>query len=254
MAATSGATNTKSTTKKSVTEVGHSKNLANLSTGIQILEEMGPMYNPSNTNIQLTNLLNFKATIEGTISQINSKIPNYKKAVANREIAIEKLGKTATKVLNFSKSINITTTDKENILSQVKKIRGHAKMKTINPETLEATGISTSQMSYDSRIANLSLLINFITSHPEYQPNENEIKVASLLSYQQELSALSSIVNASGNELITARLNRNNAMYSTDTNIIKLMNETKAYLKSLGQTAQPYYRAFVKLKFKGLYE
>ncbi len=238
----------------STSEVGHVKNVANLGTGIQILQEMGAMYNPSNINIQLTNLVSFKTAIEDTISQINSKISSYKNAVANREIAIDKLGKTATKVLNFSKSLNISKTDKENILSQVKKIRGHAKTKTVNPETSESNGISIAQLSYDSRIANLSLLINFVASHPEYQPNENEIKVANLITYQQELSTLSSFVNAAGNELITARLNRNNAMYHTDNNILKLMNETKSYLKSLGQEAKPYYKAFVKLKFKGLYE
>ena len=236
----------------STSEVGHVKNVANLGTGIQILQEMGAMYNPSNTNIQLTNLISFKAAIEDTISQINSKIPSYRNAVANREVAIEKLGRTSTKVLNFSKSLNITATDKENILSQVKKIRGHAKIKVVNPETSEASGISTSQMSYDSRIANLSLLINFVASHPEYQPNENEIKIANLQTYQQELSTLSSLVNSAGNELITARLNRNNAMYLTENNILKSMNETKAYLKSLGQAAQPYYKAFVKLKFRDL--
>lgn len=238
----------------STSEVGHVKNVANLGTGIQILQEMGAMYNPSNTNIQLTNLISFKAAIEATISQINSKIPSYRNAVANREVAIEKLGKTSTKILNFSKSLNISKTDKENILSQVKKIRGKANTKTVNPETSEASGISTSQMSYDSRIANLSLLINFVASHPEYQPNENEIKIANLQTYQQELSTLSSLVNSAGNELITARLNRNNAMYLTDNKILKSMNETKAYLRSLGQEAKPYYKAFVKLKFKGLYE
>jgi len=234
----------------STSEVGHAKNVANLGTGIQILQEMGTLYNPSNTNIQLTNLVSFKAAIESSITQLNSKIPSYKNAVANREVAIEKLGRTATKVLNFSKSLNISATDKENILSQVKKIRGHAKAKAINPETSESNGISIAQLSYDSRIANLSLLINFVASHPEYQPNENEIKIANLQTYQQELSTLSSLVNSAGNELITARLNRNNAMYLTEINIIKVMNETKSYLKSLGQAAQPYYKAFVKLKFR----
>ncbi len=238
----------------STSEVGHVKNVANLGTGIQILQEMGTMYNPSNTNIQLTNLINFKTAIEGTINQLNSKIPSYKNAVANRENSIAQLGKKTTKILNFSKSLNISTTDKENILSQVKKVRGENKAKVVNPETSEASGISTSQMSYDSRIANLSLLINLVASHSEYQPNENEIKIANLQTYQQELSTLSSLVNSAGNELITARLNRNNAMYLTENNIVKVMNETKAYLKSLGQVAQPYYKAFVKLKFKGLYE
>jgi hypothetical protein len=236
----------------STSEVGHVKNVANLGTGIQILQEMGALYNPSNTNIHLNNLLDIKTAIDSSISNLNSKIPSYKNAVANRETAIAQLGKTTTKVLNFSKSLNISTTDKENIINIVKKVRGDAKVKAINPETSETTGISTSQMSYDSRIANLAMLTNMVASHPEYQPNENDIKVANLQIFQQELSTLSSFVNTAGNELITARLNRNNILYLTDNNIIKLMNETKAYLKSLGLEAQPYYKAFTKLKFRGL--
>ena len=30
------------------------------------------------------------------------------------------------------------------------------------------------------------------------------------------------------------------------------MNEVKAYLKSLGQEGLPYYKAFLKLKFKNI--
>lgn len=236
----------------SISEVGHTKNVANLGTGIQILQEMGTQYNPSNTTIQLANLLPIKSAIDSTISTLNSKMPNYRNAVANREVAIAQLGKKTSKVLNYSKSLNISATDKENILSHVKKLRGETKAKSINPETSETTGISTSQMSYDSRIANLALLINIVASHPEYQPNEEDIKINNLQSYQQQLSTFSSLVNAAGNELITARLNRNNILYLTDNNIIKLMNDTKAYLKSLGQEAQPYYKAFVKLKFRAL--
>ena len=236
----------------STSEVGHVKNVANLGTGIQILQEMGAMYNPSNTNIQLDNLIAIKIAIDSAIINLNSKIPSYKNAVANREVAIEKLGRTSTKILNFSKSLNITATDKENIMNHVKKVRGDNKAKAINPETSETTGISTSQMSYDSRIANLATLINLVASHPEYQPNESDISVGNLQTFQQELSTLSSFVNAAGNELITARLNRNKILYLTDNNIIKLMTETKAYLKSLGQEAQPYHKAFIKLKFRGL--
>lgn len=236
----------------STSEVGHTKNVANLGSGIQILQEMGALYNPSNTNIQLPNLLSIKVTIDNSITVLNNKIPIYKNAVANREIAIAPLGKRSTKVLNYSKSINISTTDKENIASQVKKVRGDSKAKTINPETSETTGISTSQMSYDSRIANLDILINTVSSHSEYIPNETDIQILNLQAYQQELSTLSSLVNSAGNELITARLNRNNILYFSENNIIKLMNEVKAYLKSLGQDGLPYYKAFIKLKFKGL--
>ena len=197
-------------------------------------------------------MLPIKTAIDTSIVALNNKIPIYKNAVADREIAIAPLGKKSTKVLNYSKSINISATDKENIAHQVKKIRGDSKVKNINPETTEATGISTSQMSYDSRIANLDILINMASSHSEYEPNEGDIRITNLQTYQQELTTLSGLVNSAGNELLTARLNRNNILYFSENNVVKLMNEVKAYLKSLGQEGLPYYKAFLKLKFKNI--
>lgn len=236
----------------SSSEVGHNKNVANLASGIQILEEMGTLYNPSNSNILLSNLNPIKTALNGTITLLNEKKPIYKNAVAHREILISTLSKKTTKSLNFFKSLNVSTTDKENIASQVKKIRGDKRPKKVNPETTETEAISTSQMSYDSRIANLDTYINQLSSHAEYIPNETEIQISSLQIYHQELSTSSSLVNSAGNSLITARKDRNNVLYFNENNIIKLMQEVKAYLKSLGDAGLPYYKAFVKLKFKDI--
>ena len=40
----------------STSETGHNKNVANYSSAIQILEEMGGLYNPSNANLKLSAL------------------------------------------------------------------------------------------------------------------------------------------------------------------------------------------------------
>ena len=234
----------------SVSEVGHGKNAANLASGIQILEEMGNLYNPTNPNIFLPNLNTIKAELNNVITVLNTKKPIYKNAVANREILIAPLSKKTTKSLNFFKSLNVSATDKENVANQVKKIRGDKSPKKINPETTESDAISTSQMSYDNRIANLDTYINQLSSHPQYVPNETEIQVETLQAYHQELATASSQVNAAGNALLTARKNRNEVLYTNENNVIKLMQEVKAYLKSLGDAGTPYYKAFVKLKFK----
>ena len=234
----------------SVSEVGHGKNAANLASGIQILEEMGNLYNPTNPNILLPNLNTIKAELNNVITVLNTKKPIYKNAVAHREILIAPLSKKTTKSLNFFKSLNVSVTDKENVANQVKKIRGDKSPKKINPETTESDAISTSQMSYDNRIANLDTYINQLSSHPQYVPNETEIQVATLQAYHQELATASSQVNAAGNALLTARKNRNEVLYTNENNVIKLMQEVKAYLKSLGDAGTPYYKAFVKLKFK----
>ena len=61
---------------------------------------------------------------------------------------------------------------------------------------------------------------------------------------------LSQAVNSAGNSLITARANRNSILYNNEVNVIQLIKDVKAYLKSLGDAGKPYYNAIVKLQFK----
>ncbi len=54
---------------------------------------------------------------------------------------------------------------------------------------IETDGISTSQMSYDSRIANLDTYATQLASHSEYAPNETEIQIVSLQTYHRRVPA-----------------------------------------------------------------
>jgi hypothetical protein len=236
----------------SVSETGHNKNVANFASAIQVLVEMGSLYNPTNPNLLLANLNLVKTNLGGTITFLNNKKPIYKNAVANREILNAELPSRLTMSLNYAKSTNISQTDKENLSSQVKKIRGDKKAKVVNPETAEGDSISTSQMSYDSRIANFDTYISQLSSLAEYNPNETVIQIADFQNYHQKLTNSSTLVNSAGNELITGRKNRNNILYNDQINVIQLMREIKAYLKSLGSAAEPYYKAIVKLQFKDI--
>ncbi|OWP85329.1 hypothetical protein BWK59_00295 [Flavobacterium davisii] len=238
------------TNKNSTSETGHAKNIANFGAAIQILQEMGALYNPSNPQLGIANLLEIKQEVEATILGLNTKIPAYKNAVAAREIAMEPVSKLTTRINNFVKSIAISQPDKENIQTLVKKIRGDVKAKKVNPETAETKTISTLQQSFDSRIANLSVLIEQLNIHPEFAPNEEELKAQNLKTLQQQLDALSKNVNTTANALITARMDRNKILYTNPDNALKTIKEVKAYVKSLGEAAQPYYKALVKLQFR----
>lgn len=238
--------------KRSVSETGHNKNVANFSTAFQILEEMGPLYQPSNPNLALGKLDPVKTVLEGAVSGMNTDLPIYKNDVAAREVAIAPLSKLVTRALNSALSTTISDKDKENLESMAKKIRGSERIKPLDPSKAPEDAISTSQMSYDLRIANFDTFISQLKSHPEYAPNEVEIKIVTLKQYHQDLSKLSGNVNASGNRLITARLNRNKALYFGIPNVIELMEDVKLYLKSIGDAAKPYYKALVKLTFRDI--
>ena len=236
----------------STSEVGHNKNAANFGAACQILVEMGAIYNPTNATIKLPNLNPVKTALNLTITTLNQKTPIYKNAVADRETEIAQLPKLATRSLNFAKSTTISAKDKEVLVSMVKKIRGDQKNQIINPETAETSTISTAQLSYDSQIANFDIYINQLASHPEYIPNENDLKIITFQNYHQTLSTMTSLVNATGNTIITARTGRNKILYFNTVNVIQLIREIKAYLKSLGEEGKPYYDALLKLKFKDI--
>jgi hypothetical protein len=234
----------------STSEVGNNKNVANFTTLAQILEEMGALYNPSNTNITLVKFQPIKITLSSAMGSINEKKPTYTNAVADRELKMNDQIKRTSRVLNAFKSLNVGEKDKQNAAALVKKIRGDNKPKKVNPATADAATISSSQASFDNRIANLDILIAFISSHPEYNPNEEDITIAELISYNEELKMLTQTVNAAGHSLITARKQRNDILYHGPNNIIDMVREVKAYLKSLGDAGKPYYKAVVRLQFK----
>jgi hypothetical protein len=58
----------------SSSETGHNKNVANFSKAYQILEEMETLYNPSNPNISLANLVPIKGAVAETIKALNNQI------------------------------------------------------------------------------------------------------------------------------------------------------------------------------------
>jgi len=233
----------------SSSEVGHNKNVANFNAAYQILQEMGTLYNPSNIRITLQNIQLTKNQLTNLIIELNTKIPAYRNAVVNRENATAPLSKLMTKIINNAKASGISPAEIENLVSQVNKIRSGTKRKNAKIEEQETETISTSQLSYDSRIANFGILLEQLNTHPEYNPNENELKIENLQNYRNNLLELSNQVNATANALITARNNRNQILYLGENNITQLIKEIKAYLKSLGDPGKPYYNALVKLKF-----
>lgn len=236
----------------SKSEVGHKKNVANFSAACTILEEMGPMYNPTNTLILLDNLDPIKDVLATAMENLDTKMATFRAISADKENTLEQMDKKATKVLQYFKSLNVPQNEVDNIAAQVKKIRGDRKKPPTNPEEGNDDSVSTSQQSLDSKIANFNTLIAQLEAFPEYAPNETEIQIVTLKNYIESLSALRGNLRTASDQLITARAGRNNPLYYNDPNVMELMRFVKNYVKSLGQPAHPYYEALVDLKFRNI--
>ena len=229
-------------------EVGHNKNVANFKSLFQILDEMGPLYNPANPSITLAELEPIKTVLDNVIEEFNAKNPLYKNAVALRQTNTKPLSKLTTRIINAFRASEASQANIENLESMARVIRG-MRSKKINPEKESSEGISTSRMSFDNRTANFDALISFLEANPNYQPNEIDIQIPALKQFNLMQKEQNANVNQTANQLLTAREARNKALYNDINGVVILVPKIKNYLKSLGESGKPYYKQIIRLKF-----
>jgi hypothetical protein len=113
----------------------------------------------------------------------------------------------------------------------------------------EVVEISSSQMSYDSRLENLDKFIKLLASVPEYTPNEEDLKVTALTALYNDLKAKNSAVINAAIPLSNARISRNEVLYKANTGLVDIALDTKTYIKSVFGAGSPQYKQVSKLEF-----
>ena len=244
----------------STSETGHAKNVANFDELISFVTGYAAAYNPSKASIKLTALQALATSAKNSINAVNAALPAYSNAVSAREVAFEPLSKLITRVMNALKATDTTTQVDESALSLARKIQGtratakktDEEKKALAAEGKETKEVSTSQMSYDSRLDNFDKIIKLLTSVTLYAPNEAELKVAALTALYNDLKTKNAAVVTATIPLSNARISRNDILYKTNTGLVDIAFDTKTYIKSLYGATSPQYKQISKLAFKAV--
>ena len=241
-------------------ESGHAKNAANFESLISFVKGYGAIYNPSKSSIKVQALETILADTETSIKDIDTLLPSYTNAVSIREAAFAPLSKLSTRVINAIKATDTTQQVDESVRTVIRKIQGkratpkitEAEKATAITEGKEVNQISSSQMSYDNRLENFYKLIMLLTSIPEYNPNEEELKITSLTAVYEDLKAKNTVVVESITRLSNARIIRNELMYKPLSGLVDTTYDVKTYIKSLFGATSPQYKQVSKLEFKAV--
>jgi hypothetical protein len=244
----------------STTETGHAKNVANLELLLSYIGGYGETYNPSKPSITLESMKRLALDANKAVNAVNVALPTLSLATAAREVAFSPLSKLVTRVLNSVKATGTSEQVDKGVTNIVRKIvgtRATAKKTEEQKAALAAEGkevkeISTSQMSYDSRLNNFDSLISFIASVPEYKPNEEELKVTSLTAYSNELKEKNTAVNNASVTVSNTRIARNEILYKPLTGLVDVAYDAKLYIKSLYGTNSPQYKQVSGIEFKAV--
>lgn len=244
----------------STSETGHAKNVANFDELISFITGYGKAYNPTKTTLQLSALKELSALAKNAINQVHNSIPVYRNAVATRKVAFKRLSKLVTRIKNSLIATDASQQIVDSAKTLVRKIQG----KRITPkkseeqkeaqaaEDKEIKEVSTSQMSYDNRVSNFDKLIKLLENITEYTPNEVELKVKTLTTLHNTLKQKNDAITAATTPLSNARISRNQILYSTNTGLIDVAMDTKAYIKSVFGATSPQFKQISKLLFTSI--
>ncbi len=241
----------------STSETGHAKNVANFDDLISFATGYGPSFNPSKASISLSGLQTLSSIAKAAIDTVNAALAAYSNAVAAREASFVPLSKLITRVLNALKATDTSKQVDEKAKTLARKIQGiraSAKKTEEEKKILLAAGnevieISSSQMSYDSRLDNFDKLIKLLAGIILYTPNEDDLKITALISRYNDLKMKNADVVTTTTQLSNARISRNETLYKQNSGLVDIAFDTKTYIKSIYGATSPQFKQVSKLEF-----
>ncbi len=238
-------------------ETGHNKIVANFESLNTAILTFGSDYNPSKSIITIEAIQNLLTSAKGSINELNDANAALTSAIDACEIAFEPLSRHITRIHNALKASASADHVDESVKTIIRKLQGRragAKITDEEKKALEADGkevtqISVSQMSYDALLDNFDKLISLLTTIPEYNPNEVDLKIESLKTFKNNLSAKNAAVTNATVHAINLRGARNKILYSPIIGVVPVASDIKAYIKSVWGVKSIQYKQISKLSF-----
>jgi hypothetical protein len=109
---------------------------------------------------------------------------------------------------------------------------------------------SASQMSYDNQVGNVENMVALLSNIPSYNPNETDLKIASLQAFAAELTAANNAVSATFVPLSQARGTRDEMLYTSADSVVNIAIMVKAYVSAAFGTQSQLHKQIKGLQFK----
>ena len=234
----------------STSEVGHAKNVANLQ---KLTEQVTvyTLYNPPVDYLKIANLQLLYTSANTKLTEVEDKRNANKNAITLRQSAFENLKSTCTRIINLLEILGLPQGTLDQAKSLNRLIQGGQK-KTTTP--LEEGGqptntVSTSRQSYTQQADNFGILLQLLATIPTYTPNEDDLKLTNLTTYQASLMSATQSVDQTEAQLNAKLIERDQILYADGTGLYSIAQNVKKYVKSLYGATSPEYSNVSNIEF-----
>lgn len=231
-------------------ETGNAKNVANLQKLIQQVT-VYTAYNPSIDNLKIENLNTLYTTALASLTTVEEKRNANKSAIHTRQQAYESLKPTCTRIVNQLDILGLSSGTLDQAKSLNRLVQGTRKKKeeTATEENEESKSVSTSRQSYTQLADNFSKILQLLSTIPSYNPNIEELKLATLNTYLTTLTNSTQAVDQTEAELNSKLIERNTILYAEGTGLYTIAQNIKKYVKSVYGASSEEYSKVSKIKF-----
>ena len=237
----------------STSETGHAKNVSNFETMISYCTGYGATYNPSNSEILLSELTTLHNQSKDVVKLVNITVSPFNDAEGQRKLIFKPLKPLSTKVLGALRGVNAPSTVIADAETINRKIQGKRADNSVEETPVGETPkdkISVSQQSFDMQIDHFDKLIQLVTIEPKYTPNEIPLKVITLNGFKTQLEIINTAVKNAYTPYSSAMIARDKKLYDPQTGLVERAQVVKNYVKSIFGASSPEYKLINKLRFK----
>ena len=237
----------------STSEVGHARNVANLQKLSQQVS-VYTLYNPPVPNLTVASLQGLYATANAKLVEVEDKRNANKNAIALRQTAFENLKPILTRIINRLEILGLMTGTLDQAKSLNRSIQGNRKKKSVSAKTDDEqpstnNSISTSRQSFTQQAENFGILLQLLATIPNYDPDEDELKLTTLSTYKDSLINATQAVDQTEAELNIKLIERDQILYAEETGLYSIAQNVKKYVKSLYGATSPEYTTVSPITF-----
>jgi hypothetical protein len=238
----------------STSEVGHAKNVANLQKLSQQVSVYN-LYNPPVPNLMVASLQGLYATANSKLVEVEDKRNANKNAIALRQTAFENLKPILTRIINRLEILGLMTGTLDQAKSLNRSIQGNRKKRSVSAKTDDEqpsthNSISNSRQSFTQQAENFGILLQLLATIPNYDPDEDELKLTTLSTYKDSLINATQFVDQTEAELNIKLIERDQILYAEETGLYSIAQNVKKYVKSLYGATSPEYATISPITFK----
>lgn len=217
----------------------HAQIVANFKQLINGCVSLGPIYNPSRANLQISELWALHANAEKALQNVHAALVDYSRVTNERELVFKKVKPLAVRIVSMFELTDALPQTGDDARAIKRKLVGKRASSVLIPDTHTAEvgakrvrRSSVSQQSYVMLTEHFETLLMLVASEPSYNPNEEDLKIKSLQAFLLELRAKNDAVIQTSTRLFLARTARNRIMFDKRTGLTDVAATIKTFTRS----------------------